>query len=741
MPELISQRKKLTFFILLLLCGIGGLGAFFAVLVSRYDPTSEKSILEWLVLPEVILSVITLTLITWFSFSRVNRKISTLINETMDTLANGILHFNDKGMLDRFNPAAALLLPELYCEESEAGFIGTYKKFLAFVYDHSLDIQDQSRLTRDIEQIDEVTSRLLFREVIELSNRKVIMVQFYQRSSSEIIAIMTDISMMKRHIDEVAVLTEENMIMIKAIEAAGDGMVIAQSDGVSEEIIFSNQIFAEMMGMKLETIHNSSLYEVLDSAFEDQIDTIHSAIQAVRKGGVQNVWLKKRQDKKEVLWYGLYVIFFVDTNDKEYFVCFLSNQTEAKLLQAKTYQAQKLEAISQLAGGIAHDFNNILSVIDGYAKLAERGFEHSKDVSGFLEQIHRGVKRGSEITSRLLTFGQCRVTQKSRLDICERVRDLEAFLAPMMPASVNMILSVQEDPCYIEASPDAITQIVMNLAANSRDAMPDGGDLIISVAEASRSQLLSLSEAVDPMTSYVCIQVIDSGVGIDPEIWGRIYEPFFTSKDPAKNPGLGLSLVYGLVKEIEAIIDIKSTVGVGTSVSIAIPLCEAPKRSMVTDPAIKSDGNGNLRGKTILVVEDSPEVLDMQGKFLEDMGLTVFKAASGDEAMLFEENYKNKIDFLLSDVVLPEMNGVQLGDLFSLKRPETKIILVSAYPALATVDGDARASGFTDDLVILAKPLIYEHLAEVLTAHVKNNPPHLEQLKVKPHWSHKEKIM
>ena len=699
----LSSKKKAGLLVIITIA------ACILVAAIRIDGLSEK----WRFIPEVVFALALMIILGVFSYLQIQKRITLLIDEALDSLASGIIYFDRKGVLARFNPAAAIMLPNISNDLHSDDYIGTYKYFLAYVYNHSLDIQDQSKLALDINQMN--LSKLLFREVVEF-NQRIVLVQFYQRASQDIVAVLTDISMMKRHIDEVAALTEENRIMIKALEAAGSSMLIAEVTEGESVVIFANERFAKTIRQDVEEISSQSFPEVFQVAFEDQMHIIREGVVKARtEGGAGDIVLKIRPDLKTVLWYALHILFFRDTNDKEFFVCFLSDQTQARIAQAKVFQSQKLEAVAQLAGGIAHDFNNILSVIDGFSKLIRKGLERGNDVTQFFESIDRGVERATQITGRLLTFGQRRVTQKIRLDVCEHVRAMEAILTPMMDGAINMIVSVQEDPCYIDASPDAITQIVMSLANNAREAMPGGGDLIISVAEASKSQILSAQKAVARHQNYACIQMIDTGVGMDAETLSRICEPFFTTKDPAKNSGLGMPLVYGLVKEMDSFIDIKSNVEVGTSVTILIPAREAPAHALFSKEVEKVSPD-ILMGKTILVVEDAPDVLEMEYHLLTEARLDVLKAANAEEALKIAQEYKGKIDFLLTDITMPEMDGVDLGRQFEKLRPDTKIILISAYPVLGSFEDSGKRERLPQSQILLAKPLVYKQLEEVMIA-------------------------
>lgn len=730
MHILISQKKKLGLLIALSITGSAVISSLVTQSLLHRGIFGDKSLWQWIILPESIFFIGSLTAVISYSYLRVNGRISELVDEALESLSSGVIYFEPKGDLIRFNPAAAIMIPELSGSPISQDNIGSYKKFLSYIYDHSLDIQDQSGLKLDIPKLG--LSRLLFREVVELANHRIILAQFYQRSSKDIIVVLTDISMMKRHIEELASLTEENRIMIKAIEAGGSGMMIAQASDPAVPIIFANDIFAHIVQDSSDDVLNRPFIETFESRFGDQIDLIKAALQTARRvGRSDSVWLKLRKDKRLVIWYSFYILFFVDNNHREFFVCFLLDQTQARLSQAKVFQAQKLEAVAQLAGGVAHDFNNILSVIEGFSKIIQRSLSKGVDVVPLFENIDRSVQKGTQITSRLLTFGQRRVTQKIIFDVCSHIRDLETFLTPITGSTVNLILSSQDRSGFIEASPDAITQIVVSLVNNAKQSMPDGGDLILSIADASRSQILASQKVVDPTQNYICLQIIDSGMGMDQETLARIYEPFFTTKDPAKNSGLGMSLVYGLVKEMESFIDIKSTPDVGTSVSILIPAKSAPEKGLLTKEEHKHV-MGDLSGKTILLVEDSAEVLEMGSQLLTELGLKVLKAENAEEALALQSLYDGKIDFLLADVTMPEMDGVELSDRFSQERPETKSILISAYPALATGEDP-----LSQKRIILAKPFAYQELEKVLLELSVSNK---SALKESHHWSDHEKV-
>lgn len=702
MPSSLPRRKNFDILIYIFILALALLMAFIAFSAAKYTSQAEFEVWDWVLLPDVIFPLLALIIIGMGCYFLAQNRILSMIDETMNSLISGVVHFDRKGKLTQFNPAALQMIPELMKVEDDEFYIGTYKKFLAFIYGKSLDIRDQSKFSLAPNPAENL-SKFLFREVIKLGENKIILMQFYQRASSEIIAVLTDVSLMKIHLDEMAALSDENQIMIRAIEAGNNGLLIADLSDIEPIVSYINPRFFNILKIPEVELIGQNCNDFLEATFgQEAFKSIKEATKMARKENkVENIWLKRKDQKRNIIWYSMQILINLDANGNEFLVCFVSDQTQTRLKEAQIYQSKKLEAISRLAGGVAHDFNNVLSIVDGYTNLIERGITKGADVTAHFEQIKTAVKRGSDLTGKLLTFGQYRVAQKARIDICHQVRDLEPFLASMVDASIRLVLSVQDEPCYIRSAHGSITQIIMNLVTNARDAMIEGGDLVISIAEATKAQLLDFDK-VNTQTRYVCIQVLDSGRGIDPDILGRIYEPFFTTKDKSRNPGLGLSLVYGLVKELGGFINAKSTPRIGTSFSVLIPLDLT--EDSIDHPVVCLNDYETLERKTILIVENNPDILVLQGEFLKALGLEVLSAAGSEEAIGIQEEYCGKIDFLLCDIGLLGMDGVELSAYFEAKRPSTKIILMSGGSQVQPLPHHRT----------LTKPFTSEQLADIL---------------------------
>ncbi len=549
--------------------------AFIIGLIAAVVSMGEKSITGHYgilgdVLPEAVMVLAGLAFIFCITLLKTDGKISTLIDETLESIASGVIYFNEQGNLSRFNSVAGLLMPELFEDKTSPNYIGVYRRFLSFVYERSMDIRDQSKLSLDAMYLS--GSKLLFREIIKLKSGKIALVQFYQRKHGDIISILTDISLLKSHIEEVAALTEENRIMLKAIEASGTSMIIAQDKGEGIYVTFVDPNFAKIVSRKSDDLVGGKFPAVLEEIFSDQCDAVKQALAKARRDGVvNNVSLKIQDETKGILWIYLHVIFYHDEKDRPFYVCFLTDNTDENETKVKLLQKERMECATKMASHIAHDVNNILSIVDGYSKIIRRNLDAGKNTIDLFDHIDQGVKRGSDLTSLLTAFGQGQGLQKKRFDIVTHVRGMEADLAALMGDNMNIVISAHDEAYYIMASPVSMTQLILKLAENSKDAMQEkGGDFILSISEANRTHAIELLGGT--ADGHICLQVIDNGIGMSPETLSCIYEPFFTTKDPALHAGTGMSLVYGLAKEIGAVIDIKSTLDKGTSISILIPM-------------------------------------------------------------------------------------------------------------------------------------------------------------------------
>jgi nitrogen-specific signal transduction histidine kinase/ActR/RegA family two-component response regulator len=349
--------------------------------------------------------------------------------------------------------------------------------------------------------------------------------------------------------------------------------------------------------------------------------------------------------------------------------------TERKKLEEQFRQSQKLEAIGALAGGVAHDFNNLLTVITGYTDLSLTRHQPDDQLRRNLEEVGKAAARAAQLTRQLLAFSRRQVLQPRVLDLNAVVVNMERMLGRLIGADIRLSTILDPGSGQVKADPGQLEQVIMNLAVNARDAMPEGGNLTIGtrnlvVSETIASQAFSL-----PPGSYVLLEISDTGSGMDEKTQSRVYEPFFTTKPVGKGTGLGLSTVYGIVKQSGGYIEIESEIGRGTLFRVYLPL--APSGEVPEPEAVPA---AVCRGcETILLVEDEEAVRAVTREILEGNGYVVLEAASGEEALHISEAYQGPIHLVLSDLVMPGMGGRAAVHELLLQRSDLRAVYASGY--------------------------------------------------------------
>jgi len=357
--------------------------------------------------------------------------------------------------------------------------------------------------------------------------------------------------------------------------------------------------------------------------------------------------------------------------------CFAMDITERVTLEAQLRQSQKMESIGQLAAGVAHDFNNILTLISGYSGLLLSDEKLSDDAKESLQQISSASQRAANLTRQLLLFGRKQAMQPQDLNLNEVISDVTKLLRRILGEQITLHLNYSPELPLVRGDSGMIEQVMMNLAVNARDAMARGGELTIgtSIAEINATHVKKNPEA--RVGTFICLRIGDSGAGIPPEVLPRIFEPFFTTKEVGKGTGLGLATVYGIVKQHLGWIEVLSSVNHGTTFRIFLPTVENLDRK--TETKTKT---GKVRGgsETVLIVEDEPELRRLVREILEHYGYHVLEAESGPDAMPVWEKHGEKIDLLLTDMVMPgNMTGRELADDLRKRKPSLKVLYTSGY--------------------------------------------------------------
>jgi two-component system cell cycle sensor histidine kinase/response regulator CckA len=378
--------------------------------------------------------------------------------------------------------------------------------------------------------------------------------------------------------------------------------------------------------------------------------------------------------------------------------------TERKRLEQQFRQAQKMEAVGQLAGGIAHDFNNLLTVINGYSDMLLMRLAEDDSGRGEIEQIREAGRRAAALTAKLLAFSRKEMVRLQVLNLNEVVSGVEKLLRRLIGEDIDLVTNPEQDLGYINADPCQMEQVILNLAVNARDAMPRGGRLTIDTRNVELDA--AFSEADMPVTpgSYVMLSVADTGSGMDEATRTRMFEPFFTTKEPGKGTGLGLATVYGVIKQGHGYISVSSQPGTGTTFTLYLPRVWP---GAVEQSAGHHSTSRRVGTETILLVEDEPPVRAFIRDALRLNGYVVLEARHGIEAMMLSRQHVGVIHLLLTDVIMPQISGRELADRLQAERPDIKVLYVSGYMD----DASLRHGISTLEKVLLQKPFTTDVLA------------------------------
>jgi PAS domain S-box-containing protein len=378
------------------------------------------------------------------------------------------------------------------------------------------------------------------------------------------------------------------------------------------------------------------------------------------------------------------------------FVAVQRDVTKESQLEDQLRHSQKMEAIGQLAGGIAHDFNNLLLGILGYCDLALEDLPDTENVSEYLGEIRRASEQAATLTRQLLTFGRRQVLRPVNLDLNDLVADLMKMVQRLIGEDIDLEIAPGANLWPICADPSQLEQVIINLCVNARDAMPEGGKLILETANVTLSDE-SPEQGVDT-ARFVVLTVRDTGVGMDLETLRHIFEPFFTTKEMGRGTGLGLATVYGIVKQHDGMIRVDSQLGLGTTFTVSFPVATVRIPEVMMDGASTSQPRGG--SETILLAEDEPMVRSLAERILRRAGYTVLSAPDGEVAVELFESHAETIDLAVLDVVMPRLDGHSVAERILTTRPAVRILFSSGYSADATRSREIQGRGYQ----LLPKP-------------------------------------
>jgi two-component system, cell cycle sensor histidine kinase and response regulator CckA len=384
---------------------------------------------------------------------------------------------------------------------------------------------------------------------------------------------------------------------------------------------------------------------------------------------------------------------------------FAEDVTDKRVLEGRLRMAGKMEAIGRLSGGVAHDFNNILGVMIGYSQLLKRKLAREQELSEYAAEIEKAGQRAASLTRQLLAFSRQQILTPTVLDLNALIADMEKMLPRLIGEDIAVRIALETGLGTVKADRGQVEQVLMNLAVNARDAMPTGGTLNIQTANKQLDEFYCREHPGAKPGRYIMLDVSDSGIGMDRETITHIFEPFFTTKELGKGTGLGLATVYGIVKQSDGYIGVNSSPGEGTSFQIFLPRVDEPVAPAPTIVALTPQAQGS---ETILMVEDSEPLRKLAKSLLEGHGFHVLAARNGEEALELARQHSESIQLLLTDVVMPGINGRVLAERLQTTRPKTKILYMSGY-----TDSFIAGHGVLDQKTnLLYKPFTEEQLIE-----------------------------
>ena len=399
--------------------------------------------------------------------------------------------------------------------------------------------------------------------------------------------------------------------------------------------------------------------------------------------------------------------------------------TERKQLEDRLRQSQKMEALGQLAGGIAHDFNNLLGVIVGFSELLEERLRSESSLHDFAAETLKAGRQAASLTRQLLAFSRRQVLQPKVMDLNDSIASMETLLRRLIPEHIKLTFKRTDRLERIKVDPGQVEQVVLNLAVNARDAMPQGGELTVETRNVVVDSSGSAQTPHMSLGAYVLLAVSDTGVGIDKQTQARLFEPFFTTKQVGQGTGLGLATVYGIVKQSGGYISVESRAGKGTTFNVYLP----QTREAVADSDAAHDSNNDVLtgAETVLLVEDAQPLRRLVKLLLEERGYTVLEAQSSPDAARIAASHKGPIDLLLSDIVMPHIDGYQLSDHLRFLRPDMRVLYMSGY----AVSLGSHPAGLKSGDVVLTKPFapasLLRMVRQVLDDSPTNQAPRLMQ--------------
>lgn len=489
------------------------------------------------------------------------------------------------------------------------------------------------------------------------------------------------------------------------VENSTDAISLVDSTG---QVLYSSHAVSPIFGYSLEERVGKNIFEFVHP---DDRGQVLPTFKKLLSSPYSSVSVQLRYQHKNGSWRWIEALGtnLLDNPSVGAVVINYRDVTERRQLMEQLFQAQKMEAIGRLAGGVAHDFNNLLTAILGYSDMVLEKLPRSGELRRYTGEIKKAGDRAAALTRQLLAFSRLQVMSPQVLDLNAIIAEMSKMLRRVIGEDIHLATFAAPGLGLVKVDPSQIEQVIMNLAVNARDAMPGGGELSIRTSNVEVSDgYVEEGVRVEP-GSYVALEVIDTGCGMNAETRARIFEPFFTTKEKGKGTGLGLSTVYGIVKQSSGYIWVASEPERGTSFKIYLPRV-AHAAAAETIP--EAEPHAHQGSETILLVEDETSIRDLLSQMLRAKGYEVLQASRGEDALSLGRSYSKPIHLMLTDIVMPQMNGRELARHLGALHPETKVLYMTGYAGAKIGSPDLLER----DPAVIQKPFSAEALGQRVRA-------------------------
>ncbi|QDG52340.1 PAS domain S-box protein [Persicimonas caeni] len=514
---------------------------------------------------------------------------------------------------------------------------------------------------------------------------------------------------LEARIAELEAKLEESEEHTRAIlNTAVDGIITIDEHGLIEQF---NKAAEQIFGYRAEEVIGENVKILMPSPYREEHDGYIERYLRTGEARIIGIGREVEGQRKDGSVFPMELgVGEMNFGGETKFTGFVHDISDRRELEERVRRSERMEALGQLAGGIAHDFNNVLTIVNSYTYTSMAHDDLAPELEHYLSKIKDAAERGARLTRQLLAFSPEQIGEPRVLDLNEVIREIKGLARSIIEEDIEFEVRLESDLPRVEVDPGQIEQVIMNLIVNARDAMPRGGRLNIRTHKAYLSPALRRSGYHPELSpgDYVLLIVEDTGVGMDEETRSHIFEPFFTTKPTGKGTGLGLATVYGIVQRYGGQICVESEPGEGSAFYIYFPLAESEAATWVTERVAQTRRESS-GGETILLVEDEEDVREPLKLALEGRGYSVIEAKSGKNAIDVIDAYEGQIDLVLTDVIMPELSGVELVDHLAKEYPSMQSILVSGYSGEVL-----QRKEISPQRVRVAKPYDIDELASLV---------------------------